>query len=452
MRKSLTLAAAAAGTLALVAADAAVAAECDGPNVPHRTRLDASTIDSLLDKCLDGKKIRDLIAHERFDYVIRNFNLPMELISNNIPANEEQPYRLIEATEKYKGSVQYDPATRQLSNYKAGVPFPDVDASDPEAGAKIIWNYRYGRPKGDQFGSPGKATSPNFVFTLSDGNSGVERIQRWNFSRYYTIGRVTGGPEVLGEGDVFSKALLFAVTPQDIKGVGTFTIAYDSAKLDDVWVYIRSVRRIRRLSGGAWFDPIGGTDQLQDDIGFNANPGWYQGFKVLGKKWVLHPTDSQQGIGAPNTRASWQSGKTTIAEEFPRLVTDQAPYWQMLDLYMPREAWVVEATPPTQHPYSKRIVFIDAKNWNYLHQVTYDQKGEFWKTQTFAGRYYDTADGFIDPRTGKVEKWVFEAWGYTADYQRRHATNFHVAEDFAINTQGTTSDDFTFSTLESAGR
>lgn len=414
--------------------------------------LTKDTIDDLMNKCLDGKRIGDMIPHERFEHVIRNYAYPMKLISNDTTEAENLPYRLVEATKQYAGTTQYDPSTRQISNYKAGFPFAEIDMDDPEAGAKVVWNYRVSRPKGDQFGSPGSYTGPNLVFTLSDGNSGVERIQRWNFSRFYYIGRVTGGPPVLGDGDRFSAALLFAVTPHDIKGVGTFTIAYNGAQLDDVWAYIRTVRRVRRLSGGAWFDPIGGTDQLQDDIGFNANPGWYENFRLLGKKWVLHPGDSQRGESPKGTRASWQYGKDNIGEEFPRLIEDQWPYWNMDEVFMPREAYVVEAIPPAAHPYSKRIAFFDAIHFNYMFQVAYDRKGDFWKTQTFASRFYDTADGFIDPRSGKVEQWSFEAWGYTADYQRMHATNFHVAEEFAINTQGTGSNDFTLATLEAAGR
>lgn len=426
--------------------------QCEGETVKPGTRLDATTIDKVASMCLDGKKVGDMIPHERWEWAIREQRYPMVLIPNDIPEELNLPYRLIEATKTYSADVKLEKPSLNLVNYKAGVPFPNIDPNDPDAPVKIIWNYKYGRPKGDQFGSPGISTEPNFVFTLVDGVTGDIRIQRWNFSRFYLVGRVTGGPPVLGDGIIYSRHLLFAVTPHDIKGVGTFTIAYTDGKLDDTWAYIRSVRRVRRLSGGAWVDPIGGTDELQDDIGFNAHPAWYDSYKLLGKKWVLHVTDSQRHIGPKNTRAAWQYGKTTLADEFPRLQSGEAPYWNMLDLWMPRLAWVVEAIPPHYHPYGKRIIYFDALNHNFLHQVVFDKKGDFWKIASFAAREYDTHDGVVDPRTGKPEIWIFEAWGQFIDFQRRHATHFHVAEDFRINTAGTKSEDFTLATLEAAGR
>ena len=89
--------------------------------------LTKDTIDDLMNKCLDGKRIGDMIPHERFEHVIRNYAYPMKLISNDTTEAENLPYRLVEATKQYAGTTQYDPSTRQISNYKAGFPFAEID-------------------------------------------------------------------------------------------------------------------------------------------------------------------------------------------------------------------------------------------------------------------------------------------------------------------------------------
>ena len=46
-----------------------------------------------------------------------------------------------EATERYAGQVVISADGREISNYIAGAPFPVIDANDPLAGYKIMWNH-----------------------------------------------------------------------------------------------------------------------------------------------------------------------------------------------------------------------------------------------------------------------------------------------------------------------
>lgn len=428
------------------------ATACKGPDVPAGTVIKKDTIDSLKDKCLQGKRIGDMIP-ERVEWAIRNYAYQQTIIPDDLTPAEVMPYRLIEATKKYAGQAQLDAKTLQVTNYTSGLPFPEIKDDDPLAAYKVIWNHRYGRPKGDQFGSAGTYTGPNFVYTLIGAGPTDVRIQRWNFSRIFSVGRVTGGPATLDNGGIYNRSLFFAISPQDIKGLGTFTIQYNTPKLDDIWAYIRTVRRIRRLSGGAWVDPIGGTDQLFDDIqGCNSNPAWYESFKIIGKTYAFHVYDSQRHIGTYATRAAWQEAEGSLKSEFPRLMADQWPGWNMNDVWMPRPYYVIEGIPPSFHAYSRKVLYYDAQNYNVGPVFAYDKKGDFWKYIIFAQREYETTDGAIDPRTGKPELWDFEAWGHILDYQIQHGTVFHVAKEFNINLPGAKPEDWTLATLEAVGR
>ena len=81
---------------------------------------------------------------------------------------------------------------------------------------------------------------------LIDGNSGVHASPVAEFSRYAMKGRLTGDTPVQGDGSERGRQLLFFKAPSDMKGIGTYTVMYDSDKVNDVWAYVPAVRRVRR--------------------------------------------------------------------------------------------------------------------------------------------------------------------------------------------------------------
>lgn len=409
------------------------------------TAISRTNIEEVKDMTFEGTRVADLIP-ERLEWQIREHGLKI------VPMTSmgKLPYdgRLLRATEEFRGQPRLDPNTFQLLNYQAGIPFPTIDVADPLAGAKVIWNYTVAQPHGDQFYCP-------FTFNLIDGNSGIERNQSWVFSRYYMYGRVTGGPHVHGAGEIYHKSLLFATAPQDVRGLGTFSIRYWDPKFDDVWAYVRTVRRVRRLSGGAWMDPVGGTDHLSDDLEtFNAHPAWYKGYKLLGKEKAFVVSRSQGHLWAedPRSRWSWFPRAASLQEQLPRIDLSAAPYWNPVDVYEVRDVYVVESTPPEYHPMSKRVNWIDAQIFRPYYAAAYDRKGEFWKWIHFANTRWDDASGQIDPASGVAPVYMFTGWGVNIDHQRRHATFFNIAEGCSMNSPALTEDQFTLTVLEAAGR
>src|SRR2546422_503757 len=47
------------------------------------------------------------------------------------------------ATQQYSAQVRLSADGFTLENYVAGVPFPQIDPSDPQAALKIMWNYTH---------------------------------------------------------------------------------------------------------------------------------------------------------------------------------------------------------------------------------------------------------------------------------------------------------------------
>ncbi|WP_234824943.1 DUF1329 domain-containing protein [Cupriavidus necator] len=348
-----------ASCLALLAAFGAAGAPA--AELPPGTVIEKSNLDKVRNDTFGGHRVADLLT-DKLDWQVRNWNLRITLDpAKAIPAEP----RLVEATKKYAGQVKLDPASKEVSGYTAGLPFPEIAESDPDAGYKIMWNYYYAPREGD--------TVYNKSIILGiNGDSGLETKQSWIYQRYYFKGRLLGDKPVVGDGSIAAKTYLLAQYPEDIKGLGTFAVRPDAAKFEETWAYLKSARRARRLSGGAWMDPVGGTDMLGDDTNvFNARPSWYKGFKLTGRRWVLAITDGQKDNHVPS--------KAGTPEEFPSVDLKNPPYWNPVAKWQPREVFVVEATPPAEHPYSKRVMYVDVNTFRPYYSENYDKKGEFWK-------------------------------------------------------------------------
>jgi hypothetical protein len=367
--------------------------------IPDGTVLAKDNIDRLKDDTFMGQKISSLLT-ERMEWEVRNTNRKYPLVKAAEPAVDP---KWTAATQKHSNAVKYDPQSREVSGYQAGLPFPAISESDPAAGEKIMWNSYYGATNASQ------DVRCN-VWIVTTNSKGLEASQTWVFDRIRNRGRLgSEGSTTADAGDWLSKTLFVGVSPQDIKGTGTFTIRYDAAgKLEDQWAYIKSVRRTRRLTGNAWMDPVGSFDFLNDDIYvYNARPSQYKQNKLVGKRWMLVTINF-----APKRNA----GKAGTPEEFDYMELKEAPYWNVKLPYAAREVWVIEATPPAEHPYSKKVVYIDAKTYTAYRGESYDKRGEPWRASDF----------FFTGKTGKTTgiKYAYQESGVFVDFKARHATHF----------------------------
>lgn len=382
--------------------------------------------DKIKTETFEGKTIASMVP-EKLELMIKKFGLTIKLAHSK---KIEMDPKYVNATKEQSKNVKFDPATRTMSGWKAGMPFPPetIKLDDPTAGDKVIWNLRAAT-----YGATMDLRDISFVFI--SGATGVERVQRWQSRRYYMEGRLDGGPVSEGDGSITQKTYLFATSPQDIRGLGTFSIRYNdptSAKPDDTWAYLKSVRRTRRLSGGAWMDPIGGTDQLYDDWDiWDAFPTKYRANKLVGKRWVL--------AVAHSPLVSVDNSKRDTPAEFPSVGLTDAPYYfpaKHIE-WEPREVYVVEGTPPPEHPYSKKVVYMEVNFPRpYLGEM-YDQKGEFWKYLIFQNRPDVGEDGY---------KAVMPVVGHVVDVKRNHSTTWSA--NMKANPKGVKENDVSLSKLE----
>ena len=114
----------------------------------------------------------------------------------------------------------------------------------------------------------------------------------WYTGRLY----VDPKPELPNPDKVRGKSSLHPILePFDLKGVGlTGTRYLDPDRQDDTWLYLPSLRRVRRLSSAQRSDALFGQDTDVDSYGGYAGQIPWFDWKFLGEKEVLASFHAEQ--------------------------------------------------------------------------------------------------------------------------------------------------------------
>ena len=304
----------------------------------------------------NAEKVKDLTSPGMYWCVQHGW--PMRIVAPKpIPLRRA----FVEATEKYSGQVKLGADGITLQNYVAGRPFPNVDASDPQVATKIALNYSFAIAFDDlDIRNFDADTGP-----ISDDRPlQVERhFLIDHFRRLYYVGRlyVDPKPEMPNkEGYHYKETLHPLIEPFDLKGVGfTYYRYVDAAKQDDSWLYLPSLRRVRRLSTAQRSDALFGQDTDQDSYGGYAGQiGWMD--------W--HFLGARQVVGAFN------------ANTFPVKWAAGAADWAFDADWEKRDVWVVEGVSKLpQYAFSKRVLYIDKELYVIPYSDMYDRGGQIWK-------------------------------------------------------------------------
>lgn len=388
--------------------------------IPEGTVLSAANLAQLEDQTFDGHRLGDLIT-EHYKMWIEKYGLTLKL-KKAVPV--AIPPQYAEYTAKYASEVRFNPDTKKVENFTAGFPFPNIDVDDPYAGYKAIWNNYYANPViGDVWIAQLDHPDSKGIIQTSAKDGLIRNVAGGNY-KFLMEGRVSGGPHRLGNGTIHKKALLGLTSPYDVAGLGLYQVQYNDGREDDVWAYVKAVRRIRRLSGAlAWTDSQPGLDLLNDDNqGIDGYPLWYKDFKMLGKRWILAV------VHGPSLNTD-----TRVMAE--RIDLSTPPYWNPINIeWEPREVYVIDATTPDYHPYSKKVLYMDTQFPTNHRMEAYDKKGDLWRIWQQAYCDCKTTQGY--PSVGYVHS-------LTVDFKFQRATFIPLMQGkIYVNPEGVEEEDF----------
>jgi len=185
------------------------------------------------------------------------------------------------------------------------------------------------------------------------------------------------------------------LAPFDAKGIALINYRYKSsdgprasARNDDTWVYVPTLRRVRRISTAQRTDAVSGTDFTFDDFsGFFGVPPQYE-WKCLGRVDLLAPVNSQVKAYPYSRDRSFGPYGLSLADD----------RWEL------RHAIRIQFVPRNaDHPYSKKILYIDTDTAEMLYSFAYDQKDELWKIIYHNKRWSEDGHEFYQPWDGVPE-------------------------------------------------
>ena len=266
----------------------------------------------------------------------------------------------VEATEKYSGKVALGP-NGELLNYVAGQPFPKLDLGDPQIGQKLAWNF-FWRWLGDDYKTGGAVKGGKIIRSVIE-KDGAER--RADLVSYFIFPRTryTSNPKpaIPGYEHIDYMQLRIDSYPRDAAGTTTLEIRYDDPKKpDDLYIYIPSIRRIRRATTTQRCQTLAPSEFNLDDINsFNGKITDFN-YKFLGEKKILANL-SQEKL------------------PFDRKPGDYLPLnekWEVVDTY------VLEVTPKDpNYCYPKKLLHLNKMTFDTHWTLIWDKKGEYWKEQ-----------------------------------------------------------------------
>lgn len=290
----------------------------------------------------------------------------------------------VKATKDALGKVSLGAKLGEINGFVAGRPFPEEpQLSDPRAGEKIQWNFKYGYNWGDN-----AAIYPFYWKYIDMKKNKLERTVKFNFHFLNFKHRVNQPPVPNIEpnpSELYRAIYVKVLEPYDVKDTQLLIQrAEDDQKLDNAWLYLGFQRRVRRLATGQVTDAFLGSDIMIEDFeGYNG--------RVCDMKWtfkgtrnILMPFYNHDEVQLDSeTHKDDPDGYKVVAYGgkcncFP-LIT-----WQL------RKVYEIEAVPvDPNHPISKRIHFIDSQCYTVNRTTVYDRGGKLWKIWTLGKSHPD---------------------------------------------------------------
>jgi len=289
----------------------------------------------------------------------------------------------IDATRQYAGDTQLGDKPGIISGSVAGRPFPqEPSLDDPRAGEKLAFNYKNGYNWGDS------AAIKPFYWKYRDMNSAkVERTVKFNFHFLNYTHRTQQAPFPAlspNPSNLFRSIYVQVLEPFDVKNTQLLIQRFeDDLKRDNAYLYLGFQRRVRRLSTGQTTDAFLGSDVMIEDFeGYNGRISDMK-WTFKGTKMMLSPMFNHNELALDNDTHKDKEGYKVVAFGgkggcFPEIT------WQL------RKTYVVESEPvDPNHPISKRQHFIDAQTFVIPRNITYDRKGDMWKSWTIGQAHPD---------------------------------------------------------------
>jgi hypothetical protein len=273
--------------------------------------------------------------------------------------------------------LMVDLKTGKLPEFIDGLPFPEIDVNDPNAGSKVMYNKHYY-----------SYTVGNIVVSFQSKWIGRKTgFERELVSEYWTY-ILDGYPPAKEESNpenVEMHSLIITLAPFDVRGTNILLWRYRNERLDSTFAYVPAIRRVRRMSPANRSDAFLGSDFCVDDA-------WGYGGKINAFTWKLIKKADQLVPFYPgppvklvkNDEGEWQSvpeGRK-ITYGCQKEGWQGAPWWPQELIYVMRPTYVLQCEAKDKYyNYGPQQLWMDAACYTPSYKVISDRSGTYWKVE-----------------------------------------------------------------------
>ncbi len=344
-------------------------------------RADVSPGD-VIDKS-NFEKVRGLLPDNVVEWLKRG-DFTMKIVKLDYDPTDYVPPVVKQSIQANQGKYDIDEkglivekATGKLPKSIEGIPFPKVEANDPKAGGKIIYDKYY------ESYSCGDVDYP-FSARWIGRDAGFEREVICDYKQHPLDG-APGSRERKNPENLERMTLILVLAPFDIKGTNILNWRYRNERQDSTFGYIPAIRRVRRMSPANRSDAFIGSDACVDDAWIFDGKPTTMDWKFLDEREALVPfLDPHYQRFEITEEGAW---KTSRNAKDPRYgYQDEkwqgAPWMPTNIVWAKRRIYVIQATPKDPYyNYGKQEIWIDADVpiiavW----KVIYDRADKYWKT------------------------------------------------------------------------
>ena len=307
----------------------------------------------------------------------------LELVDTTLDALSLSPKEYVEATLRNQGQAKFDidgnVVTLEGRPWIGGNPFPDPQtALEVFAGITLTW----GRRDASFYAIREHDVGP-------DGKVECQYDLCW--VELAPVGRTVLDPKPYwpGHEDKLRYQSVFFVSPNDVKGTSFLNIwPYDQRKFPDLLGYLPAFKRVRRFPTNQRFEPlIPGSSLYLSDAWTAGDPFLTWGnYRIVGRGPTLAGVSRNWNSAHQNWEHTTHGGPLGNT------------FWDMKVELVP-EAIVVDAEPVSfpKAPISRKRVWFDARTLAPLMMVSFDRRGEIFRSFDGAGAVYsDGANVVLD--------------------------------------------------------
>jgi hypothetical protein len=332
------------------------------------------------------QKAEGLVPESVLNWVQKgDFVLPVGVL--NYDPDQYWPEVAAQSLERNRGKyrvseegLMVEAATGKTPGHITGIPFPDVDPNDPQAGLKLMYHRMcYGYCIGSNE-YPMKA--------IWVGRGGHEREVEGAFLSYPMIGWQEASKA--NNSDLKEKFTIVQIlAPYDIRGTNILTYRYLDDRQDMSYGFIPAIRRVRRMTPANRSDAFIGTDMCVDDgYGFDGKINSVNWVSVKRRPALVPWLDENPQTIVQNKKGEWLSTPAIKPVKYGHQQEGwQGAPWAPTNLpWVERDVLVLEFEPKDPYyNYGPQELWIDAEvPFVVYFKIIRDRAGAYWKTIAFA--------------------------------------------------------------------